>query len=141
MKRKFIFKKIIRDKILEIMESEGISLETQILEGPNKIHFLKEKLIEECHEVFDAKSKQAHLEELGDVYDVIDALAKVLGIDLKSIHKHRLHKCEQKGGFEKGLFCDHIEMMASHKRVSYYLERPGDYPEMHEDIKGDTNGH
>ncbi len=72
---------------------------------------LKDKLLEEAQEVFEAYGKdREHLkEEIADVIEVIDAILYHNDIALTEVLAIRDKKKEKKGGFETGLFLEHID--------------------------------
>lgn len=73
---------------------------------------LKDKLLEEAQEVFEAYGKEdkTHLkEEIADVIEVIDAILYHNNISLAEVLAIRDAKKEKKGGFEKGLYLESID--------------------------------
>jgi predicted house-cleaning noncanonical NTP pyrophosphatase (MazG superfamily) len=73
---------------------------------------LKDKLLEEAQEVFEAYEKEdkTHLkEEIADVIEVIDAILFHNNIELDEVLAIRDAKKEKKGGFETGLFLESID--------------------------------
>ena len=81
---KKVYNKLVRSEIPEIIKSEGrsctyVELDSQ-KDKDHIIHLLKEKLIEEAHEVMEAKNKGQIIEELGDLHSVWVELRDILGI-------------------------------------------------------------
>jgi predicted house-cleaning noncanonical NTP pyrophosphatase (MazG superfamily) len=73
---------------------------------------LKDKLLEEANEVFEAYGEEdkTHLkEEIADVIEVIDAILYHSDIKLEEVLVLRDAKKEKKGGFETGLFLESID--------------------------------
>lgn len=73
---------------------------------------LKDKLLEESQEVFEAYDKEdkTHLkEELADVIEVIDAILYHNNLSLKEVLAIRDEKKGRKGGFEKGVYLESID--------------------------------
>lgn len=69
--------KLIRDKMPEIVLAErGEVLETRIASDEEFLGLLKAKIIEEAQEVASAQTKQELAEELGDLLEVIKAIAQ-----------------------------------------------------------------
>ena len=54
---KTICNKLIRDSIPEIIEKSGKECDVKVLDDEEYIHKLKEKIIEEAHEVYEADKK------------------------------------------------------------------------------------
>lgn len=73
---------------------------------------LKDKLLEESQEVFDAYNKEDKTqlkEELADVIEVIDAILFHNNSSLEEVLAIRDIKKEKRGGFEKGVYLEHID--------------------------------
>lgn len=128
--RRFKVDKLIRDKIPEITLIDGVDTFTRELGPDEYIKRLNDKLIEEAKEVIQAKDKIEIAEELADVLEVINAISIVNNLSFADIEDARLKKKAEKGGFEKGVYCSFIEMPSDHQKVSYYLSRANEYPEV-----------
>lgn len=72
---KKVFNKLVRDKIPEIIENNNEVAVTKILSDKDYQNELIKKLLEEYNEVLNARGKDL-LEELADMLEVIDAIAK-----------------------------------------------------------------
>ena len=93
--------KLVRDKIPEIIESEkGEPVRTEILRDEE----IKSHLIRKLKEEIDEYSKSKDTEELIDIMEVVQAIAKREGITPEELEQKRLEKKEKKGGFDKGIF-------------------------------------
>ncbi len=98
------FNKLVRDKIPELLDKNGGETEIEILDNEKYIECLLEKLKEECEEVISADSRENLTEELADLLEVINAIAKTNDIDFDKIEKIRLDKKEKRGGFDSKIF-------------------------------------
>lgn len=94
------FNKLVRDKIPEIIEQNNEVAITEILKDEDYKKELKNKLIEECNEVTKANDLEL-LEELADMLEVIQALAKIQNKNLDDILKIKEEKRIARGGFDK----------------------------------------
>ncbi len=103
MERK-IFNKLVRDKIPEMLDKNGGETETEILDNEKYIGCLFNKLKEECEEVITADSKENLAEELADLLEVMNAVAKTNNIDFTEIENIRTAKKEKRGGFDRKIF-------------------------------------
>jgi predicted house-cleaning noncanonical NTP pyrophosphatase (MazG superfamily) len=93
-----IYNKLIRDRIPEIIEQSGRSYEIATYTTVEYHQALKKKLIEEAQEI--AQVNEEHLlEELADLYEVIDALITVYKIDVAKIKAIQAHKRDVRGAF------------------------------------------
>ena len=94
------FNKLVRDKIPEIIENNNEIPTTRILNDEEYKSELLKKLLEEYNEVINANSNEI-LEELADMLEVIDAIAKNENKTLDDIISIKNIKKEKRGGFEK----------------------------------------
>ena len=93
--------KLIRDKMPEIVLAErGEVLKTRIASDEEFFSLLKAKIVEEAQEVFDAPDKQNLAEELGDLLEVIKAIAQNQNI-VDEMFKSRDAKELKRGTFDK----------------------------------------
>src|SRR5687768_10363041 len=70
--------KLVRDRIPEVIRQAGGSPEVRILDEDEYMRALLDKLREECDEAVHAAAG-ALLEELGDVFEVLQAIAAASG--------------------------------------------------------------
>ena len=115
---KKIFNKLVRDKMIDIYKHDvenkisASAYSVRYMEKEETLERLKDKLLEEAQEVFEAYGKEdkSHLkEEIADVIEVIDAILYHNNISLEEVLKLRDLKKEKRGGFEKGLFLESID--------------------------------
>lgn len=115
---KKIFNKLVRDKMVDIykhdvenkISASGYSV--RYMDKAETLEKLKDKLLEESQEVFDAYHKEDKTqlkEELADVIEVIDAIVYHNNISLEEVLAIRDAKKEKRGGFEKGVYLEHID--------------------------------
>ncbi|MFK7780703.1 MAG: nucleoside triphosphate pyrophosphohydrolase [Candidatus Gracilibacteria bacterium] len=93
-------KKLVRDKIPEIIKSNGEECSYYIASSYEYNIELFKKLLEEALEVQKVKNKEELTEELADVMEVIKAICIKNGINEDDIEKVRFEKKEKKGGFD-----------------------------------------
>ncbi len=115
---KKVFNKLVRDRMIEIYEHDvankisASGYAVKYLSPEETLVSLKDKLLEETQEVFDAydhADKTALKEELADVIEVVDAILYHNKLLLSEILAIRDAKKEKRGGFEKGLFLESID--------------------------------
>ena len=95
-----VHNKIVRDKIPEIIESQGQSPNTRNLSEEEALDALVEKLFEEANEFSDDRK----LEELADLLEVIQSLTELLGHTPEDLEKARKEKVLKRGGFKKRIY-------------------------------------
>jgi predicted house-cleaning noncanonical NTP pyrophosphatase (MazG superfamily) len=128
--KKFAVQKLIRDKMPEILAQRNIALDFHIMDHDHHLKGLKDKLIEEAHEVADAQTKIELIEELADLQEVIDALLAFQGISKENLAQIQHAKRNHRGGFNKGVYSTSIEMAEDNPYIEYYLAKPQEYPEI-----------
>lgn len=130
---RFKVDKLIRDKFSEIMRSKGIVISDRMMDKEEHIERLENKLVEEVQEVLDAKNRSEKKEELADVLEVIHSLCLVYDLPYESVEEARIKKQNEKGSFQKGIYCDFIEMNEDKEDINYYLTQPDRYPQIKAD--------
>ena len=127
---KFICNKLGHDKDLETFKSEGITIHYKLLNRQQLREALTNKLIEEANEVHGAKTRSDIIAELADVLELIDAICKVWEIPSEIVVQEKEQHYKMRGGFEKGLYIETIEMYENNPKVSHFRKAPDRYPEL-----------
>lgn len=122
--------KLVRDKIVQIMQDHGSKLYWIKLEDKEFIKQLKIKLVEEADEVAHANSKDTILEEIADTLEVLHTLAQACNISQKEIVAFQKKKRDEKGGFEQRVFVTFAEHPKDSPQERYCLADPKKYPEV-----------
>lgn len=94
--------KLIRDRIPEIIRQTGRKCGVETMSQTDYHQALLDKLIEEAKEAAEAKSDNL-VEELADIYEVIDAILANLEINKDIVLNKQEQKRQKKGGFTKKL--------------------------------------
>ncbi|HBN21922.1 MAG TPA: phosphoribosyl-ATP pyrophosphohydrolase [Holosporales bacterium] len=123
---KFLVQKLIRDNFAQLDHWEG----TRVLSKDDFTHELKRKLIEEAEEVMESKSLEEVLEELADVQDIVDTLAKHLEVSKTDISKAQAKKLAKRGGFERRIFAEVINLKEKDRLVEHCRSQPHKYKEI-----------
>ncbi len=95
-----VYNKLVRDKIPEIMESQGKRPVIKILNREEYARALEAKLDEETEEFHRDKNA----EELADILEVVFALGAELGVSQEELLRIRREKAEARGGFRGRVF-------------------------------------
>lgn len=90
--------KLVRDKIPKKYPDLICTLSNATLYG----FAVRLKLAEETGEVLSAHTREQLIEELGDLFDVLDALIENEGLDMEEIDESRSAKVARLGGFNEG---------------------------------------
>lgn len=91
------YNKLVRDRIPEIIESDGKTCVTETLSDARYLEMLDSKLNEELAEYQESKS----LEELADLLEVLRAVIQARGWTREDLEQVRQEKAVKRGGFEK----------------------------------------
>lgn len=98
-----IYNKLVRDNIPDIIKRNKEIPVTKILDQNDYKKELENKLNEEYHEVLESSGKN-RIEELGDMLEVMKALAKLEGSSLNEVIEISNKKYLKRGGFSKKIF-------------------------------------
>jgi predicted house-cleaning noncanonical NTP pyrophosphatase (MazG superfamily) len=103
-----VYRKLVRDRIPEIIQSEGQRPVTRVLDDRSYRRALLAKLIEEAEEASQATA-DALPGELADVLEVLRALTLVAGMSWPQLLALTNDKRGQRGGFERRIFLESVE--------------------------------
>ena len=100
---KFYHRKLIRDRIPEIIKTNNGKYELRVMEEDEFKKELKKKLIEEVKEVIETEKNEL-AKELADVLELIKSIAESENIRFQFIEKKQEQRRKERGGFKKKLF-------------------------------------
>ena len=95
-----VYNKLVRDKIPELIESDGKTCKTRVLSNEEYIAALETKLNEEVAEYQADKN----LEEMADILEVL----RSRGYALEELEAVRAKKTDERGGFEEKIFLEYV---------------------------------
>lgn len=127
--RKFMFQKLIRDKILTSMLDHKCDPKYHKLSPKDYLSELKNKLIEESSEI-NLDNIDDLVEELADLVEVIEAMLKEVGSTKFDLAKWRKIKKEKFGLFNDKIYVESVEVPDDYPWIKHYLKDPGRYPEI-----------
>ena len=96
--------KLVRDRIPEIIEARGKICIWEELSDSAYLDCLDKKLNEELAEYQDSKS----LEELADLFEVMQAVVKARGWTWEELEQVRKDKATERGRFEKKILLKEV---------------------------------
>ena len=102
-----IYNKLVRDKIPEIIKSNGEEPITRILTDEEYRVELEKKLNEEYQEVLNATGKD-RIEELADMLEIMRYLAKLENATLEEVIAIAEEKGAKRGTFENKIFLEKV---------------------------------
>ncbi len=98
--------KLVRDLIPEVIPEDKLDLYrfSTLNEEDYRTH-LNNKLLEEVKEYLEAEN----MEELADIFEVIDSIIKLNNFDRNELSAVQKSKKEKRGGFEKRIFMEVVD--------------------------------
>ena len=103
--REIELRKLVRDKVPEILESEGVKVTSHKADHDEFETELLEKLREEVIEFKNAKS----VDELVDLLETLDAVIAFYEWKQEDITIYKMQKRNEKGGYSKQIILDKTE--------------------------------
>lgn len=139
---KFLYNKLVRDRVVDQLESQGVRVTQRALSSSEYVLALKKKLVEEANEVLDASDPDELAREMADVHEVLAALGTAAGLPEHKVRAARAAKREDRGGFAKPaeVLCirvpDDRESPQLEELLRYLRGQPDRYPETAEEEQG-----
>ncbi len=99
------YNKLVRDRIPQMIQSGGSRCKIRILSPEDYLQKLNEKLGEELSEYLES----GDLEELADLLEVMQAVAKAKGASWEEVEAIRAKKKAARGGFEERILLLEVE--------------------------------
>lgn len=102
-----VYNKLVRDNIPDIIRSNKETPVTRILNDEEYKSALEKKLYEEYNEVISSAGFD-RVEELSDMLEVIESLAKLENSSLEEVIKTAKDKSNKRGSFNKKIFLEKV---------------------------------
>ncbi|MBQ8430804.1 MAG: nucleoside triphosphate pyrophosphohydrolase [Clostridia bacterium] len=99
------YNKLVRDKIIDIIISNGETHKSRVLSNEEYLEELHRKLFEEANEFIEEDSP----EEMADLLEVVYSIAELKNIDLNEVERIRKEKRQKRGGFENKIYLETVE--------------------------------
>ena len=106
------YNKLVRDKIVDKINSRGDIATYRVLSDDEYLTELNKKLLEESNEFIEENS----VEELGDVMEVIESIMRVKKISWEDVRKAQDIKREKNGGFLNKIYLESVSEKVSRRR-------------------------
>jgi len=100
-----IYNKLVRDKIIDIIEADGRIAKYRILDDNKYRQELNKKLQEEVKEYLEDNN----VEELVDIVEVVYGILNSMDVSIKEFEKIRINKQEKRGVFDKKIYLEETE--------------------------------
>ena len=102
--KRVVYKKLVRDRIPEIIEASRKTFTIEILSDENYLLMVDAKLDEELAEYH----KDQNIEELSDLLEVIYAATKARGYSIEQLEAVRAEKAAKRGAFDKKILLKEV---------------------------------
>ena len=99
------YNKLVRDLIPEIIEADGKTCVTKVLDDKTYLEMIDAKFDEELAEYH----KDQNIEELADILELIYAATKARGYTIEQLEQVRAKKAEKRGAFDKKILLVEVE--------------------------------
>lgn len=99
------YNKLVRDKIVDIIEADGRKAKYKILDNEEYKEELNKKLQEEVKEYLEVNC----VEELADIVEVVYGILESMNISVEEFEKVRKDKQEKRGAFHKRIYLEESE--------------------------------
>lgn len=121
----FLMNKLVRDKIVEVMEGQGKKVKTKILNDQEFVEQLKIKLKEELEELNEVEfgDREHLINELADIQLLIDYLLSVNGLSKDEVKNYQKEKTVKAGGFDKRIYVGKVNLQDDDEWVEYYRKK------------------
>lgn len=111
------YPKLVWDKIPDTIANKG-GFPKYHRAGPEEFFsFLAKKLVEETEELINAKDRADILVEMADVYEVLETLRNLHGIDSNVLSTILSSRRKIKGGFESKIIMESISWNLLHRKL------------------------
>ena len=97
--------KLVRDRIPEIMRAAGKTPDTRILDQPEYLTSLLDKLVEEAEEL-RAAAPGHRPKEAADVYEVLTAITATIGTGMPDVERAAAVKAQERGRFDQRIWLE-----------------------------------
>lgn len=107
MKPATMYYKLVRDKVLDEIDKDGLAYSATILNDDESIiTALKDKIVEESEEFADSN---CDIYELADIFEVLIKIMKMKNITFTELKEARNKRIKDKGAFDNNVFLLFVE--------------------------------
>lgn len=126
---RFKVAQLVRDLRPALFEASGGVVGYHTMADGDFRQALMAKLLEESHEAIEACGTPDVAKELADVLEVLQALAKLDGLDWQTVEEVRASRAQKIGRFENKVFVEWVEGPEESDITLYHRQYPEKYPE------------
>ena len=126
----FRLNKLVRDGLRTEYDRLGQIAVYRQLSRLDHARELQHKIIEEAEEISFALSIDNIADELADVQQALDDIAKLHGITMDRVNAIKIKKFDKKGGFQKATYVETLEISDDDEWLHYYRASPDRFVEV-----------
>lgn len=104
MKNEKIYNKLVRDKILDVIDESGKESSFHLANDKE----YQEELIKKVNEELEEFKENPCEEEMADIFEVLEALMKFHNLDEDRLLEIKAEKVKKKGAFEKRIVLERV---------------------------------
>lgn len=103
-----IYNALVRDNFPDIIKKLGGIPHYRKMNDVEFRNALKVRLVEEARQALNAPDRESLIEEIADVWEILNYLYDILGVDDDLIAKTAAKKRSSQGGFDKHILLESI---------------------------------
>ena len=107
---KKVYNKLVRDKIPEIIKLDNCKPTIRTLDSKEFLSELFKKMAEEAEEFVKAKdNKEEVMKEITDIYEIIDTVIRLYGLDKNDILALQEKRRDERGSFKNMVYLESVD--------------------------------
>lgn len=126
---KFSYKKLVRDNVVDQHIANGTNpLYWHLSDEEHAEHLIKKVL--ECMQRVKSSAQETIIEDIAEAQQAIEDLRVKLGVSQAAVAEARTIQAARFGGYQKGLYIDHLRLDDGHRLIPHYRQNSEQYPEI-----------
>ena len=127
---KFSYKKLVRDNVVDQHIANGTKPLYWHLSDEEHVEHLTKRIAESIQRA--RTSAQSTLaQDIADAQQALDDLRAKLGVSKVAVAEAQTTQAARFGGYQKGLYIDHVELDDDHRLVAQFREQSEQHPEIY----------
>ena len=117
--------KLVRDNLPELLTKQGYPYSAKVLLPSELASHIVGKMPEEVNEIKFAlanQSKDALVEEIADLIELIDSLVKVANVTKEDLADAKQRKTDSRGSFTTGQFIHYVDLVETGNNYDYWVK-------------------
>ena len=117
--------KLVRDNLPELLTKQGYPYSAKVLLPSELASHIVGKMPEEVNEIKFAlanQSKDALVEEIADLIELVDSLVKAINITKEDLTDAKQKKKDSRGSFTTGQFIHYVDLVETGDNYDYWVK-------------------